>query len=64
MTVFVNGAPAAGQQRGAVFFRPAGPGFARVTVIDGTGATDSVVVRFDDGVAAITPAAVHAGSRP
>jgi penicillin-binding protein 1C len=64
VTVFVNGAPAAGQQRGAVFFRPAGPGFARVTVIDGTGATDSVVVRFDDGVAAITPAAVHAGSRP
>ena len=31
------------------FFRPQGPGFARVTVIDAAGATDSVIVRLDDG---------------
>jgi hypothetical protein len=37
-------------------FRPDGPGFARVTVIDGSGAADSVMVRLDDGVAAVTAA--------
>jgi len=37
-----------GQSRGN-FFRPQGPGFARVTVIDAAGATDSVVVRLDEG---------------
>ena len=44
------------QSRGRLFFQPPGPGFARVTVIDGTGAADSVMVRLDDGAAA-APAA-------
>jgi penicillin-binding protein 1C len=56
LTVLVNGMPvlgassgqSSGQSRGN-FFRPAGPGFARVTVIDAAGATDSVVVRLDEG---------------
>ncbi len=48
LTVLVNGMPVAGQPRGN-FFRPAGPGFARVTVVDAAGAADSVLVRFDDG---------------
>jgi len=48
LTVLVNGMPAAGGGRGA-FFRPSGPGFARVTVIDAAGAADSVLVRIDDG---------------
>jgi penicillin-binding protein 1C len=56
LTVLVNGMPvlgtssgqSSGQSRGN-FFRPAGPGFARVTVIDAAGATDSVVVRLDGG---------------
>jgi penicillin-binding protein 1C len=56
LTVLVNGMPvldassgqSSGQSRGN-FFRPQGPGFARVTVIDAAGATDSVVVRLDEG---------------
>jgi penicillin-binding protein 1C len=52
MTVFVNGNPAPPEGRGALFFTPGGPGFARVTVVDATGATDSVVVRIDDGASA------------
>jgi len=48
LTVLVNGVPVEMQQRGALFFKPAGPGFSRVTVIDSTGATDSVMVRIQD----------------
>ena len=44
---------------GNFFFQPDGPGFARVTVIDGAGAADSVLVRLDDGASAtlLVPAA-------
>ncbi len=51
LTVLVNGVPALSQPRGRLFFQPDGPGFARVTVIDGSGAADSVVVRLEDGAA-------------
>ncbi len=66
LTVFVNGHPVLPEDRGTVFFTPDGPGFSRVTVVDAAGATDSVVVRIDDGgsagllvrrVSAIVPAA-------
>jgi penicillin-binding protein 1C len=46
LTVLVNGAPLdvpAGRR--TVFFRPDGAGFARLTVMDARGSTDSVVVR-------------------
>ena len=56
LTVLVNGVPARAQLRGTLFFQPEGPGFARVTVIDGAGATDSVVVRLDDRGSATMPA--------
>jgi penicillin-binding protein 1C len=49
ITVFVNGIPSTPQARGTLFFTPQGPGFARVTVIDAAGSTDSVLVRIDDG---------------
>ena len=52
LTVFVNGGPLPPQQRGTLFFTPGGPGFARVTVIDSTGATASVVVRLTDSASA------------
>jgi penicillin-binding protein 1C len=52
LTIFVNGVPDVPKERGSAFFTPAGPGFSRVTVIDGTGATDSVVVRIADGASA------------
>jgi penicillin-binding protein 1C len=47
LTVLVNGLPlpASGGRR-TLFFEPDGPGFVRLTVIDGRGATDSVVVRL------------------
>jgi organic hydroperoxide reductase OsmC/OhrA len=35
-----------------LFFKPAGPGFSRVTVIDSAGGTASVTVRVEDGSAA------------
>jgi penicillin-binding protein 1C len=57
VTVLVNGVPAAAQPRGALLFQPPGPGFVRVTVIDGSGAADSVMVRLDDGTSAATAAA-------
>ncbi len=57
VTVFVDGQPVAAQGRGAPSFRPEGPGFARVTVIDAAGASDSVVVRVEDGLAASEPVA-------
>jgi penicillin-binding protein 1C len=47
LTVLLNGMPVAGEGRGS-FFRPPGAGFARVTVIDASGAADSVVVRLSD----------------
>jgi penicillin-binding protein 1C len=52
LTVFVNGNPVSPQDRGTLFFKPDGPGFSRVTVVDATGATDSVVVRVDDEASA------------
>ena len=52
LTVLVNGVPVPQQDRGALFFRPDGPGFSRVTVIDSAGATATAVVRVDDGSAA------------
>ncbi len=52
VTVLVNGLPAKQQQRGALFFAPEGPGFSRVTVIDSSGASDSVVVQVADSAAA------------
>jgi len=48
LTILVNGMPAPPQPRGGAVFQPSGPGFARVTVIDGAGATDSVLVRLDE----------------
>jgi penicillin-binding protein 1C len=48
LTVLVNGMPLpeAPTARRTVFFAPEGPGFVRLTVIDGKGATDSVMVRL------------------
>src|SRR5262249_51408873 len=45
LTVLVNGMPLpATAGRRTLFFEPEGPGFVRLTVMDGRGATDSVVV--------------------
>jgi penicillin-binding protein 1C len=45
--VLVNGLPLpASASRRTLFFEPDGPGFVRLTVIDGRGATDSVLVRL------------------
>jgi penicillin-binding protein 1C len=65
LTILVNGVPASAQPRGRLFFQPQGPGFARVTVIDGSGAADSVMVRIDDGAVAVaaTPA-IHSSCAP
>jgi penicillin-binding protein 1C len=47
LTVFVDGSPVKTERsRRPVFFNPAGPGFVRLTVMDATGAADSVVVRL------------------
>ncbi len=47
LTVMVNGVPlAAANGRRTVFFRPDGPGFVRLTVMDARGAADSVTVRL------------------
>jgi penicillin-binding protein 1C len=48
LTVLVNGLPVDAPQsrRNTVFFEPEGPGFVRLTVIDATGSTDSVMVRL------------------
>jgi penicillin-binding protein 1C len=47
LTVLVNGHPlAAAPGRRTLFFEPDGPGFVRLTVMDGKGASDSVVVRL------------------
>ena len=52
LTIFVNGRPLPPQGPGTLFFTPDGPGFARVTVIDSTGATASVSVRLTDAASA------------
>jgi penicillin-binding protein 1C len=47
LTVLVNGMPVpAAPGRRTLFFEPEGPGFVRLTVMDGAGASDSVVVRL------------------
>jgi penicillin-binding protein 1C len=47
-TVLVNGVPAAAESRArTLFFRPDGPGFVRLTVMDARGVADSVVVRVE-----------------
>lgn len=47
LTVMANGVPLhARTGRHTLFFRPDGPGFARLTVIDARGLSDSVVVRI------------------
>jgi penicillin-binding protein 1C len=47
LTVLVNGLPQPSSTgRRTLLFDPDGPGFVRLTVIDGRGATDSVVVRL------------------
>jgi penicillin-binding protein 1C len=46
LTIMVNGVP---QERGSgrtIFFDPQGPGFVRLTVVDGKGTADSVLVRL------------------
>ena len=58
LTVMVDGLPVEGEGRGSLFFNLRGPGFSRVTVIDATGSTDSVVVRAGDRAAAPTPARI------
>lgn len=58
-TILVNGNPAPAQARQNLFFKPQGPGFARVTVIDASGAVDSVQVRLEDATeATISPTIV------
>ena len=59
VTVLVNGTPVPAQPRGALFFLLDGAGFARVTVIDGSGAADSVVVRAEEGAASTSQPAVR-----
>ncbi len=47
LTIMVNGVPLAAESgRRTLFFHPDGPGFVRLTVMDATGATDSVSVRM------------------
>ncbi len=47
LTVMVNGVPLpAVRGRHTLFFRPDGPGFVRLTVMDARGASDSVMVRI------------------
>jgi penicillin-binding protein 1C len=54
LTVLVNGVPVANEGRGSLFFNPDGPGFSRVTVLDASGASDSVVVRVEEDAAAVS----------
>jgi penicillin-binding protein 1C len=47
LTIMVNGVPLAAQSgRRNLFFQPDGPGFVRLTVMDASGAADSVTVRL------------------
>jgi penicillin-binding protein 1C len=52
VTVLVNGKPVPRQEPGNLFFAPDGPGFSRVTVIDSSGATSSVLVQVADSTSA------------
>jgi penicillin-binding protein 1C len=63
LTVLVNGSPVANEGRASLFFNPDGPGFSRVTVIDASGASDSVVVQLGDEGAS-SGAAIIAGKGP
>jgi penicillin-binding protein 1C len=54
LTVLVNGIPARDQPRGSLFFQPESPGFTRLTVIDASGAADSVVVRVEASASAMS----------
>jgi penicillin-binding protein 1C len=58
VTILVNGLPIAAEGHGTLFFKPNGPGFSRVTVIDSSGAAASIMVRVDDGSSAA--GSVHA----
>jgi len=59
LTILVNGNPTSAHARQNLFFQPQGPGFARVTVIDASGAVDSVQVRLEDAKdATISPTIV------
>jgi penicillin-binding protein 1C len=60
LTVLLNGVPVATQESHMAFFKPDGPGFARLTVIDSTGAAASIVVRVDD--ASTAPGLLRAAS--
>jgi penicillin-binding protein 1C len=47
ITILMNGVPVHdAHARGTRFFQPEGPGFVRLTVMDGRGATDSVSLRL------------------
>ncbi|MGH6789934.1 MAG: penicillin-binding protein 1C [Pseudolabrys sp.] len=47
LTMLVNGVPLPAENgRHTIFFRPDGPGFIRLTVMDARGAADSVMVRM------------------
>jgi penicillin-binding protein 1C len=48
LTILVNGVPVEKPGQGTLSFKPDGPGFSRVTVIDSAGSVDSVTVRVDD----------------
>jgi penicillin-binding protein 1C len=48
LTWLVNGAPVGGPElRRQASWRPDGAGFARISVMDASGATDSVTVRIE-----------------
>jgi len=48
LTLLVNGVPRLAEtSRRTLFFRPDGPGFVRLTVMDARGVADSVVVRIE-----------------
>src|SRR5581483_5482346 len=49
VTILVNGVPVEKPGQTSLSFKPDGPGFSRVTVIDAAGSMDSVTVRVDDG---------------
>jgi penicillin-binding protein 1C len=65
LTVLVNGVPAEFAKQDHPVLRPDGPGFARVTVIDASGASDSIMVRLDEGSAgALAPQLLTAEGCP
>jgi penicillin-binding protein 1C len=54
LTILVNGMLASPQTRGNLLFQLKGPGFVRLTVIDGGGAVDSVLLRLETDSSAMT----------